>query len=83
MTNGVILFFITHIPFTRRVDASESCWVMLLMLLSIYLNVPFAVVFLPLIYQLSIKKKCAALLRMCFFCCTFAANYKLGIVSNL
>ena len=28
-------------------------------------------------------KKCAALLRMCFFCCTFAANYKLGIVSNL
>ena len=25
MTNGVILFFITNIPFTRRVDASESC----------------------------------------------------------
>ena len=57
MTNGVILFFITNIPFTRRVDASESCNCQL--------------------------KKCAALLRMCFFCCTFAANYKLGIVSNL
>ena len=57
MTNGVILFFITNIPFTRRVDASESCNCQL--------------------------KKCAALLRMCFFCCTFAASYKLGIVSNL
>jgi hypothetical protein len=67
MTNGVILFFITNIPFTRRVDASESCWVMLLMLLSIYLNVPFAVVFLPLIYQLSIKKKMRCALAYVLF----------------
>lgn len=52
---------------TRRVDASESCWVMLLMLLSIYLNVPFVVVFLPLIYQLSIKKMHCALAYVLFF----------------